>query len=242
MKKTLILMVAFWAICTSANAQQGATNINVTDTQSGQTATKEVTVTDNKSTTDSVAVDLGLPSGTLWADRNIGAKSPEDYGGYYAWGETKEKNIYKWNTYKWCKGSLHTQTKYCTKSEYGTVDNKTKLDSEDDVAHVKWGGSWQIPTRDQAKELLVKCKSKWTTVNGVKGYKFTGPNGNSIFLPAAGYRNGEELSSAGTSGNYWLSEGNSIFANDLHYLPSEKYWPDGMYRYYGLSVRPVRSK
>ena len=86
-------------------------------------------------------VDLGLPSGTMWATCNIGANYPEDYGDYYAWGETETKSNYDWSTYKWCKGSEDTLTKYCTDNDYGTVDNKTVLDPEDDAAHVKWGGS-----------------------------------------------------------------------------------------------------
>ena len=132
------------------------------------------------------AIDLGLPSGTKWANMNVAASTPEEYGGYYAWGETEEKDNYSWSTYKWCRGSYDTQTKYCTDSSYGTVDNKTVLDPEDDVAHVKWGGTWRMPTLDEQKELLNKCTWNWTTQNGVNGYKGTGPNGNSIFLPAAG--------------------------------------------------------
>ena len=85
-------------------------------------------------------VDLGFPSGLKWATCNVGANNPWEYGGYYAWGETEEKSNYDWSTYKWCNGSKDTMTKYCTDSSYGTVDNKTVLEPEDDVAHVKWGG------------------------------------------------------------------------------------------------------
>ena len=91
------------------------------------------------------AVDLGLS--VKWASCNVGATTPEDCGDYYAWGEIEEKENYDWSTYKWCNGSYDTQTKYCTNSSYGTVDNKTTLDLEDDVAHVKWGGSWRMPTK-----------------------------------------------------------------------------------------------
>ena len=94
-------------------------------------------------------VDLGLPSGLKWATCNVGASSPEVYGGYYAWGETEEKSSYSWSTYKWCNGSYDTMTKYCTSSSYGTVDNKTTLDPQDDVAHVKWGGRWRMPTLEE---------------------------------------------------------------------------------------------
>ena len=103
-------------------------------------------------------VDLGLPSGLKWATCNVDATTPEEYGGYYAWGETEEKENYCWNTYKWCNDSLSTLTKYCTDDSYGIiVDNKTILDPEDDVAHVKWGGSWRMPTIDEYKELIYNC-------------------------------------------------------------------------------------
>lgn len=158
------------------------------------------------------AVDLGLPSGTLWADRNVGADSPEDYGDYFAWGETSPKRTYNWSTYKWCKGSSDTMTKYCTKSSYGTVDNKTVLDLEDDAAYVNMGAEWRMPTYDEQKELRNNCTWTWTTQKGTKGYKVTGPNGKSIFLPAAGSRDDIErtnrysnLDDAGSHGYYWSS-------------------------------------
>lgn len=149
------------------------------------------------------AVNLGLPSGTLWADRNVGADSPEDYGDYFAWGETSTKNTYDWDTYKWCRGSSDTMTKYCTKRSYGTVDNKTVLDLEDDAAYVNMGADWRMPTYDELKELCSQCTWTWTIQNGTNGYKVTGPNGNSIFLPAAGNRNGSGLGYAGFAGYYW---------------------------------------
>ena len=101
------------------------------------------------------AVDLGLS--VRWATCNVGANSPEEYGGYYAWGETEEKKDYNWDTYKWCKGSYNTFTKYCTNGSYGLIDNKIELDAEDDVAHVKLGGDWRMPTFDEIKELIEKC-------------------------------------------------------------------------------------
>lgn len=151
-------------------------------------------------------IDLGLPSGTKWACCNVGATKPEEYGGYYAWGETEEKENYSWSTYKWCNGSRDSMTKYCTNSYHGTVDNKTVLDPEDDVAHVKWGGSWRMPTLEEQMELLNECTWKWTELNGVNGYRVIGPNGNSIFLPAAGYCRGSVLHRRrGSYGNYWSS-------------------------------------
>jgi hypothetical protein len=185
-------------------------------------------------------VDLGLPSGLKWATCNVGASKPEDYGGYYAWGETEEKSDYSLSTYKWCNGSDDTMTKYCTSSSYGTVDNKTVLDPKDDVAHVKWGGTWRMPTFEEQLELLNNCTCTWTTQNGVKGYKVTGPNGNSIFLPAAGCRYGAGVYGRGSDGVYWSSSLFSNSSNSAYYL----YFYSGYvyytnYRDNGFSVRPV---
>ena len=191
-------------------------------------------------------VDLGLPSGTLWATCNVGASSPEEYGDYFAWGETEPKTDYSWSTYKHCKGSYDTMTKYCTDSCYGTVDNKTELEPSDDAATVNWGSGWQMPSREQLWEL---CNSSyttttWTTLNGKYGMKITSKsNSNSIFLPAAGYRK-TSLSNAGSYGLYWprsLYAGDSSFA---YYLLFDSSLIDtyGNSRYYGQSVRPVRVK
>ena len=186
-------------------------------------------------------VDLGLPSGIKWATCNVGANTPEEYGGYYAWGETEEKTNYDWGTYKWSFAFSTSLTKYCTDSDFGSVDNKTVLDPEDDVAHVKWGGSWRMPTWAEQNELLTECTWTWTTLNGVKGYRVTGPNGNSIFLPAAGERYGAVLDYRGTSASYWSSSLNYYYSVTASYLYfySDKYdWSDFM-RYLGRSVRPV---
>lgn len=112
-------------------------------------------------------VDLGLPSGTLWATCNIGASSPEESGDYFAWGETAPKETYNWETYKWCNDRDNTVTKYCTTDIYGTVDNKTELDLEDDAAYVNWGSSWRMPSMEQIKELREYCSWEWTQSNGV---------------------------------------------------------------------------
>ena len=182
-------------------------------------------------------VDLGLPSGLKWATCNVGASKPEEYGGYYAWGETEEKGNYDWNTYKWCDDSDDAITKY--------GNDKTVLDLEDDVAHIKWGsswrGSWRMPTKTEQDELLDNCTWTWTTQNGVKGYRVTGPNGNNIFLPAAGCCNGRELYDSGTHGYYWSSSvdyGRSCFAHDLYFHSCYYGWYD-YYRCSGRSVRPV---
>ncbi|MBQ8257892.1 MAG: TIR domain-containing protein [Bacteroidaceae bacterium] len=190
-------------------------------------------------TTDSRAVDLGLS--VKWASCNVGATAPEEYGDYYAWGETEEKSNYFWSTYKYCNGSYDSMTKYCTSSGYGTVDNKTTLEPCDDVASVKWGGTWRMPTRAEQQELISKCTWTWTTLNGVKGYRVTGPNGNSIFLPAAGYRNGTGVNYRGSGGLYWSSSLGSSSSNDACNLGFISGFYDRNYdsRCGGRSVRPV---
>ena len=189
------------------------------------------------------SIDLGLPSGTKWACCNVGASSPEDYGNYYAWGETTTKSTYDWSNYKWCRGAYDKLTKYCTKSSFGTVDNKTVLDLSDDAALANWGGSWRMPTYAQFKELFDKCTHVWTTVNGVNGTKFTGPNGASIFLPAAGWRYSADSSSRGSLGDYWFSTLNESNPNYAYFLSfgSGDAEVGSSDRDSGQSVRPVRS-
>ena len=186
------------------------------------------------------AVDLGLS--VKWATCNVGANKPEDYGDYFAWGETQPKDYYDWSTYKYCNGSYSTLTKYNNNSSYGTVDNKTTLDLSDDAARANWGGSWRMPTKAEQDELRTKCTWTWTTQNGVKGYKVTSKsNGNSIFLPAAGFRYDSSLDNAGSLGCYWSSSLDAVYRNyawSVHFYSGYvgRYY-DG--RYYGFSVRPV---
>ncbi len=187
------------------------------------------------------AIDLGLPSGLKWASFNVGASKPEEYGDYYAWGEVETKDTYSWETYKWCNGSYNTLTKYNTQSDSGTVDNKTTLDPEDDVAATKLGGKWRMPTDEEWSELMDKCTWTWTTQNGVNGRLVTGLNGNTIFLPAAGSRRGTSLYNVGSHGYYWSSSlGTSL---SRHALGVDFYsvyvYRDLGNRYYGQSVRPV---
>ena len=186
-------------------------------------------------------VDLGLPSGLLWATMNVGADSPEDYGDYFAWGETQPKNVYDRSTYKWYNGNSGEQTKYCTDSYWGTVDNKTILELSDDAANASWGGDWRMPTYEEQDELRKECTWTWITKNGVNGYTVTGPNGNSIFLPAAGYRSNSGLSNAGSYGGYW---GSSLYTDASSYACFLGFLSSNVYsnvdsRYYGQSVRPV---
>ncbi len=156
------------------------------------------------------AVDLGLS--VKWASCNLGASKPEDYGDYYAWGETEPNEDYSWETYKWCNGSENTLTKYNTDSSYGKVDNKTVLDPADDVAHVKLGGKWRMPTVSELDELITtkthaSYKWEWKSLNSHNGWLVTYLiNNNSIFLPAAG----RYPSSVGAEGDYWSS---SLYAS-----------------------------
>lgn len=153
-------------------------------------------------------VDLGLPSGLLWATCNVGADAPEDYGDYFAWGETQPKDFYNWSTYQHCNGSSSTLTKYCNKISYGYngyTDNKTILEPVDDAATANWGGDWRMPTEEEWEELLQYTTSTWTTLNGVNGYLLTASNGNNIFLPASGFLWGGSLRFAGYYGKYWSS-------------------------------------
>lgn len=196
-------------------------------------------------------VDLGLPSGLLWATCNVGASSPEDSGGYYAWGETEEKSYYDWSTYKYSEGSVEKITKYCTDSSYssyGFTDEQTILDASDDVAHVKWGGTWRMPTSGEWIELKENCSWRWTTLNGTKGYmvtgKKTGYTDKYIFLPAVGCRflnRLDNFSIYGPIGYYWSSSRDYDEKNLTRYVSftSNDYCCSVGSRFSGFSVRPV---
>ena len=186
-------------------------------------------------------VDLGLPSGTLWATCNVSANAPEDYGDYFAWGEVAPKEVYDWSTYKWCNGSEFTLTKYCADSEHGIVDNKTDLDPEDDAAYVNWGPSWRMPTSDQLEELKNSCTWQRTEMNGVIGNVVTGPNGNTMFLPAAGAINGSAFERVGQYGYLWscelISDGTGVASYLYFNAAGGHLW--SRYRYFGFTVRGV---
>ena len=191
-------------------------------------------------------VDLGLPSGLLWATCNVGATSPEDYGDYFAWGETTPKDTYNWSTYQYCNGSGSTLTKYCNSSSYGYngfVDNINTLLPEDDAAAANWGNGWRMPTKEEFEELYNNTTVTWTTQNGVNGRLFTSANGNSLFLPAAGYRGNGSLDGAGGYGYYWSSSLGTDGPLDAWglYFSSGGYGMSGYDRNFGHSVRPVCS-
>lgn len=182
-------------------------------------------------------VDLGLPSGLKWATCNVGASSPEDYGNYYAWGEITTKSEYDYSnsaTYELTISQLQSQ---------GYIDGNGNLTPSHDAATANWGGSWRMPTKAECQELVDECTWEWTTTqNGVIGARVVGPNGKSIFLPAAGHRIYGSLSYAGGHGFYWSSsphyyyndhDAYSLFFNDGYdYVSAHG-------RYDGQTVRPI---
>ena len=180
------------------------------------------------------AVDLGLS--VKWASCNVGAESPEDYGDYFAWGETSPKSSYTEST------SITYGLSIETLKSRGIIGSDGKLTAEYDAATANWGSDWRMPTFDEMKELLNDCTWEWTTQNGVYGYNVIG-NGNSIFFPAAGYRYDTSLYSAGTDGGYWSAtpDGDSSYACDLSFDSDDYDWNDSC-RDYGRTVRPVSDK
>ena len=203
------------------------------------------------------AVDLGIvmtrEDGTTyklyWAKSNLSESglcaNPEDYGDYYAWGELKPKENYSADTYKFLLYNEDLES--FEFSKYNTVDNKTVLDPADDVARVKLGGKWRMPTEAEWKELTERCVWTWTSLNGVNGMLVTATNGNSIFLPAAGNRSGSgsHLNNAGSVGRYWSSSLGTDYPDYARYVDFDSddvgrvwVWVYCL-RYYGLSVRPV---
>ena len=176
-------------------------------------------------------IDLGLPSGTKWACCNVGTTTPEGYGGYYAWGETKEKESYDWSNYAHCDG-------------YGNACHDIGDDiagTQYDVAHVKWGGNWRMPSRQQMDELAKNCTYTWTTKNNISGAQFTGPNGGTIFLPASNFYT-DEAPSNFENGYYWTSTLDKSYITDVYsmyfyYLEANSF--NFSLRCSGLPVRPV---
>ena len=183
-------------------------------------------------------VDLGLPSGLLWAETNVGAASSSDDGDYFAWGETEPKSYYDWDTYKW--GSDDDDL-----YKYNSSDGKTTLDSEDDAATVNWGAPCRMPDSSEFEELCSKCDWSWNSnYNGTSGYLVTGPNGSTVFFPASGYREGPFFYD-GSSG-YFLSRSLHSYysycdARLLRFDSGDVYPSDG-WRYLGFPVRPVAEK
>lgn len=223
----------------------------ITVTYQNVCATCKVTVTERPRTYENgfEYVDLGLS--VNWATCNVGTANPWERGDYYAWGEIEPKDVYSDSTYKWCVGSIKILTKYNNQSRYGpVVDNKTDLDPEDDVAHVKWGGSWRMPTVAELVELRDNCTWTWyssdnTEFNGVAGYKVTsrieGYTDRFIFLPAAGCRDRTRLNGVGDSGLYWSSSLSADNPRDAYVLDfsSNYVFTYNYNRNLGFSMRPV---
>ena len=193
------------------------------ETTSSETSDDETTSSGTTYINGYAAVDLGLS--VKWATCNIGADSPEDYGNYYAWGETETKDEYKASN----------------SATYGVEMDDIAGNADYDAATANWGSSWRMPTYDEMKELVDSCTWTWTTENDINGCLVTGPNANSIFLPAAGYRGGTSLYSAGFSCDYWSSTpygSDPGWAYDL-FFNSSTHFVDRSSRYYGYTVRPV---
>ncbi len=197
-------------------------------------------------------VDLGLPSGTLWATCNVGATSPEKYGNYYAWGETEPKKDYSWDTYKY--GTYNYNGDYSKLTKYNGTDGRTTLEADDDAATANWGGTWRTPTNAEWEELAYKCEWKWTdnynATTGVAGYFVIGSNGNSIFLPAAGYQYDNDnayLNAVGEICSYWSSSLNTNYPSsawrEMVFSCRRCLWPDPFKscneRSSGNPMRPV---
>ena len=178
-------------------------------------------------------VDLGLPSGTLWATCNVGASKPEEYGDYFAWGETQPKKDYSLATYKWYSENEYTK--------YGN-DGKTELDLEDDAANANWGGDWRMPSKEQLLELVRYCSWEKITFNGVNGWKGVGQNGNSIFLPSAGYYSETYLRFEGSRTHYYsrmLSQDYEGYIYNISDISGNLWLMSGAGRVNGHCVRPV---
>ena len=185
-------------------------------------------------------VDLGLS--VKWARCNLGATAPEETGDYFAWGEVAPKSCYDWATYELCKEEKYNLIKYCTKSSYGKADNLKKLESEDDAATASLG-KLRTPTIEEWQELSRECTWTWTDVNGKKGYLVTGSTGNSIFLPAAGWKESDESQCMDAVARYWSSsldtdspwKAKALFESNNPLLKLGC----GDDRCWGFSIRPV---
>ena len=205
------------------------------------------------------AVDLGLPSGTLWANMNVGATSPLDDGLYFAYGETtgctsdtSDGHVFNWSTYKYCNGTKNSIWKYCTTSISGAVDDKTTLEPKDDAAYVNWGDGWRIPTKVEMQELIDNTQKYFYSKNGVRILQLTSKkNGKMIELPFSGNRYNSTISNQGTAARYWTStvrltsDGNTeAYTLWASYSQNKVYDVEssGGVRCYGYPIRAVRSK
>lgn len=186
--------------------------------------------------TDPNAVDLGLS--VKWCMMNVGASKPEEYGGYFAWAETAEKNSYSWSNYKY--GTQNNLSKYCLSASYGSVDDKSVIEPMDDAARVRMGKQWRIPTQYELNELMTECTWKYERLNGVNGFRVTGPNGNSIFMPCAGQKYDNTSANVGGTGFYWTSGlSTSLYAPAMYVYNGSDPAFMNYSREQGMSIRPV---
>ena len=213
----------------------GSTIVKVTDEVTKKTTTFGIAVIP-PSAYDKYAVDLGLS--VKWSQINVGAVSVEDWGEHYAWGETESKSYFSWSSYDLCNGTESTITKY------NSHDGKTILEPSDDAATVVMGRNWRTPTLTEMQELVNRCKWTQETLNGVKGMRVTGPNGNSIFLPFGGQMSEDVLHHSDTTGYYYVS---NLSSDGEKYAPAlvcygnkQEFVPHA--RFFGLSIRPVFTK
>ena len=221
MKKIFIITLAAMFLGTAGNAKSKVTEESSTSTDIVE------------------AVDLGLS--VRWANMNVGAMKITGYGTYFAWGETKPKEYYSWNTYAWSKGDTQFLTKYSKE------DRKTQLAPSDDAAQANWGGKWRMPTVDEFEELITKCTWEWTTMDGVNGYKVSSKKtGNSIFLPITGCRFYGDTQFRGIKGIYWTStlytgNPNKAWCLEFNFSDINVHYGDlSSNRFSGRCIRAVR--
>ncbi len=253
---TLLCSVAFAAHCTYVSAQQTKMLVHL---NSGRVA--EFSIDEIDSVTFAVQnqddhskvinghkfIDLGLPSGVLWAETNLGAATAAADGEYYAWGETEPKSDYTWDTYKWTADGGNTFTKYVLDSL--ATDSVIALEAADDAATAIWGAPCRMPNSEEIDELRDEenCTWTWTSMATADGGQADGyvvastRNGNSIFIPASGYRVGESLGGHGSYGNFWSGVLTTDYSDYAYYLYFDSGYQDQFYdeRYYGHTIRPV---
>ena len=241
MKLKQILLLVILLIAFSTAAQNKIEIYNGGELIYSEYISEIDSITLIKSTNEHKYVDLGLS--VKWATCNVGANLPEECGYYFAWGETTLKSWYDWGTYELCNGSRVTMNEYCNKTSFGTIDNKTQLDLEDDAAHIYLGANWRMPTKEEQDELRNANNCEWSfeTKNGVSGYSIKSKiNGNSIFLPITGYYNEDKLLMT-SNGYYWSRTLYADYCNNARFLQltpnntSSSMAP----RYYGYPIRPV---
>ena len=195
------------------------------------------------SSEEAIAVDMGLPSGTLWCDRNVGAKSPEDYGAFFSWGNT-DPHYPNRDNMDWGDDDDGFDYSFDSDTYEKTAGYKLEgnIDMAHDAARVNMGEPWQMPTEEQIKELFDNCNWVRKTINGINGYLVTSKiNGNVIFFPASGLGHGTTWNYRGSFGYYWSSSWYSArYARSLYFYPSGVDPQDTNDRYGGFAVRPVQ--